>query len=103
MFVGAGKARFWVVEKGEARRCCSSISGSATGVCSSRSWTRVPTLVVIAKHDRPEVSDSGREAARRIPGARLVELDSDHYLTLREPELVTGLIRDFLTEARAHG
>jgi 3-oxoadipate enol-lactonase len=58
---------------------------------------RVPTLVVIAKHDPPGLSNAGREAARRIPGARLVEVDSDHYLTLREPELVTGLIRDFLT------
>lgn len=58
---------------------------------------RVPTLIVIAKHDPPELSDAGREAARRIPGARLVEVDSDHYLTLREPELVTGLIRDFLS------
>jgi pimeloyl-ACP methyl ester carboxylesterase len=58
---------------------------------------RVPTLVVIAKHDPPELCDSGREAARRIPDARLVEVDSDHYLPLREPELVTGLIRDFLT------
>lgn len=58
---------------------------------------RVPTLVVIAKHDPPELSNAGREAARRIPGARLIEVDSDHYLTLRAPELVTGLIRDFLT------
>jgi hypothetical protein len=31
-----------------------------------------------------------------IAGARFVEVDSDHYPTLREPELVTGLIRDFL-------
>jgi pimeloyl-ACP methyl ester carboxylesterase len=58
---------------------------------------RVPTLVVIAKHDPPELSDAGREVARRIPGARLVEVGSDHYLTLREPELIAGLIRDFLT------
>src|SRR5258708_24139963 len=56
----------------------------------------VPTFVVIAKYDPPELSDAGREAARRIAGARFVEVDSDHYLTLREPELVTGLIRHFL-------
>jgi pimeloyl-ACP methyl ester carboxylesterase len=60
---------------------------------------RVPTLVVIAKRDPHELSDAGREAARRIPDARLVEVDSDHYLTLREPELITGLIRDFLRGA----
>jgi pimeloyl-ACP methyl ester carboxylesterase len=60
---------------------------------------RVPTLVVLAKHDPPELSAAGREAARCIPDARLVEVDSDHYLTLREPELVTALIRDFLRGA----
>lgn len=57
---------------------------------------RVPTLVVVAKHDPGSLQNAGREAARRIPDARLVEVDSDHYLTLREPELVTQLIRDFL-------
>ena len=64
---------------------------------------RVPTLVLVAKHDPPELSDAGREAAGRIPGARLVEVDSDHYLTLREPELVTDLVRDFLTLSLTYG
>jgi 3-oxoadipate enol-lactonase len=55
-----------------------------------------PTLVVVALHDPPAQQQVGRELARRLPSARLVEVDSDHYLTLRRPELVTGLIRDFL-------
>jgi pimeloyl-ACP methyl ester carboxylesterase len=55
-----------------------------------------PTLVVLARHDPPAQQAVGRELARRLPGARLAEVDSDHYLTLREPELVTGLIREFL-------
>jgi pimeloyl-ACP methyl ester carboxylesterase len=58
---------------------------------------RVPTLVVTAQHDPPGLQESGREAARRIPDAQFVEVDSDHYLTLREPERITKLIRDFLT------
>ena len=29
--------------------------------------------------------------------ARHVELDSDHYVTLREPELVSRTLSDFLT------
>lgn len=58
---------------------------------------RVPTLVITVKHDPPSLQRSGREAASRIPGARLVEIDSDHYVTLREPELVTQLLRDFLS------
>jgi 3-oxoadipate enol-lactonase len=55
-----------------------------------------PTLVITARLDPPDLQASGREAARRIPTAQLVEVDSDHYLTLREPERVTKLIRDFL-------
>jgi 3-oxoadipate enol-lactonase len=55
-----------------------------------------PTLVVVALHDPPAQQAVGRDLARRLPNAQLVEVDSDHYLTLREPELVTGLIRDFL-------
>jgi len=58
---------------------------------------RVPTLVITAKHDPPSLQHCGREAARRLPQARLVELDTDHYLTLREPELVTTLLREFLS------
>jgi 3-oxoadipate enol-lactonase len=56
----------------------------------------VPTLVLTAKHDPKSLQNAGHEAARRLPQARLVEVDSDHYLTLREPELVTRLLREFL-------
>lgn len=62
---------------------------------------RVPTLVLTAKHDPPSLQSCGHEAARRILGARHVEVDSDHYLTLREPELVTKLLRDFFAETIA--
>jgi 3-oxoadipate enol-lactonase len=60
---------------------------------------RVPTLVLTAKHDPESLQNAGREAARRIPGARLVEVDSDHYLTLRESELVTERLRELLSAA----
>jgi 3-oxoadipate enol-lactonase len=59
----------------------------------------VPTLVVRAAHDPPELREVGAHVARQIPGARLVEIDSDHYLTLREPGLLTQLLEDFLVEA----
>jgi pimeloyl-ACP methyl ester carboxylesterase len=55
-----------------------------------------PALVIVARHDPPAQVEVGRELARRAPEARLVEVDSDHYLTLREPDLVSGLIREFL-------
>ena len=56
----------------------------------------MPTLVVLATHDPEAQLAVGRHVARQVPGARLVEVDSDHYLTLREPELVTQLLEEFL-------
>ncbi len=59
----------------------------------------VPTLVVVAKYDPAELRALGTRVAREVAGAQLVEVDSDHYLTLREPELVSRLLRDFLSAA----
>lgn len=58
----------------------------------------VPTLVITARHDPPGMREIGPLIEREAPNARHVEVDSDHYLTLREPELVTRLLVDFLTE-----
>ena len=60
---------------------------------------QVPTLVVVATHDPPAQRELGSTAARRIPGARLVEVDSDHYLTLREAEQLGQLLLEFLGAA----
>jgi pimeloyl-ACP methyl ester carboxylesterase len=59
----------------------------------------VPTLVVVARLDPPGFAEVGRTAAGGIPGARLVEVDSDHYLTVRRPDEVGGLLLDFLDAA----
>ena len=58
-----------------------------------------PTLVVVATHDPPGLKAADRRVASEVPGARLVEVDSDHYLTLREPEQVSELLREFLLSA----
>ena len=58
----------------------------------------LPTLVVTASHDPAGFRDIGRLVAREAPDARHVELDSDHYVTLREPELVAQTLLEFLTE-----
>jgi 3-oxoadipate enol-lactonase len=58
-----------------------------------------PTLVVTATHDPPGFQEIGPLVARAAPNARHVELDSDHYLTLREPELLARLLLDFLSAA----
>jgi 3-oxoadipate enol-lactonase len=59
----------------------------------------VPTLVVVPAHDPPAQRAVGETVARRIPGARLVTVDSDHYLTLREPQQLAELLIEFLGAA----
>ena len=56
----------------------------------------LPTLVVTARHDPAGFREIGPLVARDAPDARHVELDSDHYVTLREPELVARTLLDFL-------
>jgi len=58
----------------------------------------VPTLVVTATHDPQGFREIGPLIAGEAPDARHVELDSDHYVTLREPELVAQVLLDFLRE-----
>jgi pimeloyl-ACP methyl ester carboxylesterase len=57
----------------------------------------VPTLIVTAAHDPDGFRAIGPLVEREAPDARHVELDSDHYVTLREPELLAGVLLDFLT------
>ena len=57
----------------------------------------VPTLVIVPAHDPPAQREVGATVARRVPGAQLVEIDSDHYLTLREPDRVTATLEAFLS------
>jgi pimeloyl-ACP methyl ester carboxylesterase len=62
----------------------------------------VPTIVIVPAHDPPQQRDVGAQVAQRIAGAQLVEVDSDHYLTLRKPALVTSLLEEFLIAASTH-
>ena len=57
----------------------------------------VPTLVVTAAHDPAGFREIGPLIAREAPNARHVELDSDHYVTLRRPELVARTLIEFLS------
>ena len=59
----------------------------------------IPTLVIVATHDPQGLRDHGMTVARTVPGARLVELESDHYLTLREPDRIAELLAEFLTSS----
>ena len=59
----------------------------------------VPTLIVTALHDPAGMREIGPLVEREAPNARHLELDSDHYLTLREPELLSGVLLEFLAAA----
>jgi 3-oxoadipate enol-lactonase len=59
----------------------------------------VPTLVVTASHDPAGFREVGPLIASEAPNARHVELDSDHFMTLREPELLARALLDFLATA----
>jgi pimeloyl-ACP methyl ester carboxylesterase len=59
----------------------------------------VPTLVVTVSHDPPGMREIGPLVAGHAPDAVHVELDSDHYVTLREPELLARMLLDFLAAA----
>ena len=59
----------------------------------------VPTL---DRHGRARpggMREIGPLVARGAPNARHVELDSDHYVTLREPELLSRVLVEFLSAA----
>jgi 3-oxoadipate enol-lactonase len=62
----------------------------------------VPTLVVTVSHDPPGHREAGLVVAREARDTRHVELDSDHYVTLREPELLSRVLLDFLSATAPH-
>jgi DNA-binding CsgD family transcriptional regulator len=63
---------------------------------------RVPTLVVHATRDRVAPIEAGRYFAQHIPGARILELDSDdHWFYFLDADRVLGEIQEFLTGVRS--
>lgn len=60
----------------------------------------VPTLVMIADHDPPDMQRIGDLIARGIMGARKVTIEgSDHVVNLRQPEAFQRSLMPFLAEA----
>ena len=77
-----------------------SLLGSARAVRHNLSprldGIRAPTLVVVGSRDLTVPPEEGRLAAQRIPGARLVELPTDHQTPDEAPEAFVDLLRGFL-------
>jgi pimeloyl-ACP methyl ester carboxylesterase len=61
----------------------------------------IPTLVVSATHDTVAPPASGRRLAVAIDGARYVELEGSHGVTLMQPERVNALLREHLDRVEA--
>jgi 3-oxoadipate enol-lactonase len=55
-----------------------------------------PTLVIGSEHDPLYRIDIARDMARRIPGARLVELPGGHLSNLEQPERFNATVLQFL-------
>ena len=63
---------------------------------------RVPTLIIHAIGDKVAPIEAGRYFAQHIPGARMLELESDdHWFYFLDADRVLGEIQEFLTGARA--
>ena len=56
----------------------------------------VPTLVVTVSRDPEGHREAGLLLAREAPNASHVELASDHYVTLRDPEPLARVLLEFL-------
>jgi pimeloyl-ACP methyl ester carboxylesterase len=62
---------------------------------------RVPTLLLHSARDRVIPVDGSRYMAERIPGAKLVEIDSDDHLAIfGRPNEIPDIVAEFLTGGR---
>lgn len=60
----------------------------------------VPTLILEAEHDPPDMRRASDFLAREIMGARKVVVEgADHVVNMRQPELFEELVLPFLAEA----
>jgi class 3 adenylate cyclase len=59
-----------------------------------------PTLVLHRTGDLDAASDEGRYIARRIPGARFVELPGEDHVPFIDPDQILDEVEEFLTGAR---
>jgi 3-oxoadipate enol-lactonase len=82
-----------------------SLLGSARAAQSDLSprlhEIRAPTLAIVGRRDRTVPPEDGRLAARRIPGAQLIELPTDHHPSDEAPEAFLAALRQFLDRPQA--
>lgn len=60
--------------------------------------TQCPTQVICGSDDPVSPPETGREVARRIPGADFISLNGvGHYASIEAPEMLGGHLRRFIT------
>jgi len=67
-------------------------------IAASLEEIRVPTLVLIGSRDPLYPPQIGKDMARRIPGAKLVELDCGHLSNLETPARFNAAVLEFLLQ-----
>ena len=60
----------------------------------------VPTLIVHTKDDQLASHEASQRAAKRIPGARFVSLESGGHLMLGQTKIVRDGLADFFADSR---
>lgn len=86
-----------VMKQFAATRRCDATPGLA-------SLAGIPALVVSAEHDPIAPPEYGSELARRIPGARYIEIsDASHGVTIQRPDEINALLLTHLRSAERAG
>jgi 3-oxoadipate enol-lactonase len=57
---------------------------------------RVPTLVIVGRHDPATVPEAGAYVCQHVPGARLVTLDAAHLSNVEQPTDFSNAVLEFL-------
>jgi pimeloyl-ACP methyl ester carboxylesterase len=91
-------ARFERLAVGPGEAAAMIRVGMDADVRSVLPTIRVPTLVIQRSGDATTAVDEGRYIARRIPGARYVELaGDDHFPWLGDSDAILDAVQEFLT------
>jgi len=58
---------------------------------------KVPTLVIVGRHDPATTPEAGQYVCDHIPNARLAVLDAAHISNIEQPDQYASTVIDFLT------
>ena len=75
--------------------CCAAIRDM--DLTALRTSIRVPTLVIVGRHDLAAPADHGAAIAQAIPGAALAELPVAHIPVIERPAAFVALLLRFLS------